>query len=472
MLTLRPYQQTLVDDIRTVLRAGHKAVLAVLPTGGGKTVIAAALAHGALRKGSRAWFLCHRDFLIHQTSGTFTDTEIPHGFLAAGRPAEKFPTMICSVDTLRSRLHRLQEKPNLVFWDEAHHVRATGWEHIWMWLGPECVHVGLTATPQRLDGRGLGPPFQAMVQGPSAAKLIEMGYLCEFRAFAPSKPDLDEVEIVAGEYNQRQLGEAVDKSVITGDVVKHYTDHAKGMRAVYFCVNVAYSKRLAADFRSKGYKARHVDGETPTDERILAAKQFANGEIEILTNCALFGEGYDLASQAGVPVTIDVVGLVRPTKSLALHLQQCGRCLRPKEYPAIILDHAGNIERHGLPNEERQWDLADRKKGTKPATTRICPECLGISPIAALVCVCCGTPFEVKERSGPIHKDGLLEEIDVKAHQPSSLYAQLERCRNYDEVRLLGERRGYQKGWAWHAWHGLQKSRQKRAESQAKAYLR
>ena len=474
MLKLRPYQEKLVADTRDAMKAGHDAVLAVLPTGGGKTVLSADLTRKSQEKGKTIWFLCHRDFLLHQTSMTFDQMELQHGFLAAGRPVGMLPTMICSVDTVKARLSKMATKPDLIIWDEAHHTKAAGWEKIRAWAGDKCKHIGLTATPQRLDGKGLNPPFTAMTLGPTTAELMAMGNLSKYRAFAPSKPDLSGVHTVAGDYNQRELQEAVEKSVITGDIVKTYLEMGFGHRGVYFCPSIKYSKALAQEFEAAGVHARHVDGETDTEDRIAAARMFAQGKLQILTNCSLFGEGYDLSAQAGMDATIELVGLVRPTQSLTLHLQQIGRCLRPKDYPAVILDHAGNLEEHGLPDEDRLWSLDGQVRNK--ASVRICKACQAANALRAIVCVCCGEPLAEKKgpRAGPEHVEGELVEVDVELLARRKR-AELRDCRTRQDFADYAKRWGYKPGWVFHAWRGFQEAQrrgQERIEAQARAYLR
>lgn len=467
-MILRPYQTRLYDGLLREARAGHKAILAVLPTGGGKTVVASALMDNARAKGKSAWFICHRDFLIAQTAGTMKQFGLTHGYIAAGYPEGVVPMMCVSVDTLRSRLHRTTVRPDLMIWDEAHHARAESWLKVWDWAGTSVTHVGLTATPQRLDGAGLGVipgkpgGFTAMVEGPTTAELMRLGQLSGYRAFAPGTPDLSGVRTVGGDYDAHQLSEAVERSVIVGDVVDHWKRHAPGRKSVYFAVNISFSKRLAEAFEDGGVPALHIDGNTPSIERVAAARALAEGRIQVLVNVALMGEGFDLAAVAGMDCNVECVGLVRPTQSLALHLQQIGRGLRPKRQPCIILDHAGNVMKHGLPDDERFWSLDGRKKGPPRKTTvKTCEVCLGVSPINATVCVCCGAPFLVKGRDGPDHVDGTLVEIDPK-ERARRMRDEVAAAPTLDALKAIGAKRGYKPGWAFFVWKARQAERRDR----------
>lgn len=467
MMQLRPYQTKLYDGLLAEARAGHKAILAVLPTGGGKTVVAAALMENARAKGRTAWFACHRDFLVEQTSGTLRQFGLPHGFIAAGRADGIVQSMVVSVDTLRSRLARFSVRPHLVIWDEAHHSRAASWQRVWEWMGPGVTHLGLTATPERLDGRGLGPipgepgGFTAMVQGPTTRELMEMGNLSGYRAFAPGKIDLSGVRTTAGDYDKHQLAEAVEKAVITGDVIAHYQTKAAGLRAVYFCVSVAYSKRLARAFCEAGIPASHIDGTSTAEERFIAARALATGRIKVICNVALLGEGFDLEAVAGMPCSVEAVGLIRPTQSLALHLQQIGRALRPKPHPAVVLDHAGNFARHGFPDDDRLWDLNGRKKGPpRDALVKTCRECLAVNPIQATHCSECGAPFGVV-RTGPAHVPGKLVEIDVNARRLAR-WKEEEAADTLEKLIALGKKRGYKPFWAHKFYAARQAARARR----------
>lgn len=470
-MQLRDYQRDLIANIRGSIREGHRNVLAVLPTGGGKTVIASALAKSTAERGQGLFFIVHRDFLVHQTAQTFDRAGLDYGLVVAGKKFKDRPIQICSIDTLKNRLEKL-DRPQVMLWDEAHHMRAAGWMKVHGWTGDN-INIGLSATPERLDGKGLNPPFTAMVEGPTTGMLMSWGMLSQYRAYAPSSPDMSDVRTVAGEYSQSDLEKAVRESVIMGDVVGTYQEKASGTRAIYFCPNIKYSQELAAAFRQAGINALHIDGETPSNERTQAAVDFAEGRLDVLTNCALFGEGYDLAAQAQRDVTIDCVGLVRPTQSMSLHRQQIGRGLRPKDYPCIILDHAGNIERHGLPDDEIEWSLEGRPKEPRKSTTKQCPQCSCINPIHEKVCIECGSPLTEKrgERSGPeVVEDIQLSEIDYDAHKAKRQEQRAEelRCQTKEDFVNLGKARGYKPQWAYIAWSKAKA----RVEAQAKAYLR
>jgi DNA repair protein RadD len=449
---LRPYQEDMIAGARALLRQ-HQAVLIQAPTGAGKTALAAFMAGSAVSKGLRVWFICHRDFLVDQTSKTFTKVGIDHAFIAAGwtfQPHKR--VQICSIDTVKNRLDRLTP-PDLVIWDEGHHTAAAGWRKVRDWAD-KAKHVGLSATPCRLDGKGLDDLFNAMVPGPAVSWLIENKFLSDYRAYAPSTPDLSGVHTRAGDYAAGELDAAMNKAAMIGEYPRHYLTYARGMRAVYFATSVATSERIAAMFRDAGVHAQHIDGTTPTAERKAYARRFALGEIQVLTNAALFGEGYDLAAQAGIDVSIDCVGLCRPTQSLALHLQQIGRGLRLSEGKrhAVILDHAGNIMKHGLPDDDREWSLEGQKKGKKGAQDiavplRQCPKCFACHRPAPK-CPDCGYSYPIEVKQTIEEVEGELLEIDKEALR-ATRKAEEAKARTLDELIALGQARGYKNPVAW-----------------------
>jgi len=242
-----------------------------------------------------------------------------------------------------------------------HHIASKTWADPFN-LFSDSYQIGLTATPERLDGKGLNDYFKVMVKGPDMSWLIDNGYLSKYKVYAPTKPNLKGVKRVMGDYQKTSLNDVMMSPKIIGDTVKEYKKLASGKRAVVFAVSVKHSIAVVDEFKAQGIAALHVDGTTPAAQRDYAIESFAKGNIKILSNVGLFGEGFDLPA-------IEACILLRPTQSLGLYLQMVGRALRlskGKEY-ATILDHTGNIVRHGLPCQKRQWSLTgtpwkERKK--------------------------------------------------------------------------------------------------------------
>lgn len=445
MITLRPYQSRGLDAIRDEFRAGRRSALYVLPTGGGKTVCFSELARRVLANGKRVVTLVHRDELVEQVSETLTSFGVQHGVLAAGRREYGQAATVASVFTLARALDRLPA-PDLLIIDEAHHVtvKSTWGKVVAAW--PNTLLLGVTATPQRLSGEGLGAVFETMVQGPTVGTLISDGYLADYRLFAPSRPDTAHLHKRGGDYQQGETAALMNKSTITGNAVAHYRKHADGRPAVAFCVSIRHAEDVAAEFRAAGYRAVSIDGGTDLQLRRMTVRDFREGRINVLVSCDLISEGFDCP---GIHCGI----LLRPTASLGLYLQQVGRCLRtsPGKDRAILLDHAGNSQRHGLPDDERQWSLGGRgesKAASEPTlSVRTCPQCFAVARAFASHCKECGCVFPVQARV-VAQVEGELQAVDV-AEVRRKREEETRAARTFNELVELARQRRYRDPNAW-----------------------
>lgn len=456
-IILRPYQELSLVETRAELRK-HKSVLMQLPTGAGKTAIATVMSANSSAKGNIVFFICHRSELVFQTAKTFRSHGIDFGIISAKHHFMPNKSVyICSVDTLRNR-HNKQyiPTPNLVIWDEAHHCGAKTWGKLKNYYS-NSFHVGLSATPCRLDGKGLGEHFSALVLGPTVGELINQGHLSDYDIYAPSQPDMTGVHKRMGDYSRGESEAVMDTGKIIGNVVSNWRRYANNKRTIGFAVSVKHSMHMAAAFNAVGINAGHIDGSMKSSERNRIARDFADGAITCLWNVDILGEGYDLAAQAGIPVTIDAVIQARPTQSLSLHLQQVGRALRPKMdgSRAIILDHAGNYTRHGLPDDEREWSLdgnkeqLSRKKSEDTIqAVKQCGECFYVHKPAPR-CPSCGHIYGGDGRK--IEEiDGKLEKLDKDAARKSARKEQGS-AQTLDDLVELGRKRGYKNPYAWAA---------------------
>lgn len=368
--TLRSYQKTAIENLRGLLRQGRKRIVLCMPTGGGKTVVAASMIHSALQRGSRSIFLAHRRELIDQTVDKLNSFGVQAGVIMAGdsRRDDYLPTQVASVQTL---VRRLDRKPhaNIIFVDECHHAASDTYKKI-IEAYPDAVVVGLTATPWRSDKIGLADIYEDSVLACTPAELIEMEALVPFDVFAYDAPDLHEVGVVAGEFNQRDLGIACNTQVLVGSVVREYVEHAEGRRAIVFPVNIAHSMHLVDEFRGAGFTAMHVDCNTEAEIRKNVMDRFRHGDLTILSSVGVLTEGFDAPAA-------EVCIMARPTKSLSLYIQMGGRVLRTSpetgKKRALIHDHAGNTLRLGLLDEPRDYSL----KPTQPRIRALhtCPAC-------------------------------------------------------------------------------------------------
>lgn len=453
-MNLRPYQLDLIDKTRALMKEGCKSILIQSPTGSGKTLLTAHMLHTAASKGMRSWFVVHRKELIDQSARAFKLEGLEHGIIAAGYGKSYGRSIqLASIQTLAKRFGQYRA-PSLIVWDECHHIAASSWKKIYE-ANPNSYHIGLSATPQRLDGKGLVAFFEKMVNGPSVSWLIENGFLSKYRLYAPASVDLSNVHKRMGDYAKDELTTAVDKPKITGSAVEHYKKYAAGKRAIVFAVSVEHSKHIVEEFQKEGFNAEHVDGETPQEERARSVERFREGNTQILSNVELFSEGFDLPS-------VEVAILLRPTQSLGLYLQQCGRSLRPFDgkQNAILLDHVGNVERFGLPDQDREWSLEcrDKSKGEYQASVRICPFCFGAFSSSPL-CPFCGAIMPLKSREIET-VSGDLKEIDEAAQLALKLKWKKEQGmqKGYSQLVTLAKERNYKKPEAWAAI--IMKSRQ------------
>lgn len=457
-MNLRPYQQAAVNALRQSYLTGHKAPLFVLPTGGGKTFVFSYVALNAVERGRTVCILVHRRELLMQASKSLLTMGVPHGLIAPGFNQTTQPVQIASVQTLSQRIKRGQLRQfDLIIIDEAHHAVAGTWQKIRDQF-PASRLLGVTATPCRSDGMGLSAAFDDMILGPSMAELVEMGFLVKPVVYAPpSIIDLSGVRKRGGDFDQRQVAERVDKPTITGDVIGHYRKLCGGKPAIAFCASVAHAEHVAGEFRAHGFKARSVDGGTAPADRAEAIAALGRGDLHVLTSCDIISEGTD------VPVVSAAI-LLRPTQSLSLYIQQVGRALRPApgKDRAIILDHVGNVLRHGMPDEDRDWSLdgIDRKPkadNDNVPTVKQCENCYFVfRPQPA--CPSCGHVHEIKAREVK-HQDGELIEID--AARAEALRREKKRevgqARTLEDLQEVARKRGYSMQWAKHVFNARSK---------------
>lgn len=450
---LRDYQENLISDARGAMLAGHRRPLLVLPTGGGKTVVAARIIAGAVARGRRVIFIAHRKELIDQASAKLDASGIDHGVIMAShwRRRPNAPVQVASIATLINR--NLHHPPNLIFIDEAHRARAASYQSV-LEAYPDAFAIGLTATPIRSDGKGLGHLFDRIVQGPSVAHLTEQGYLVPARVYAPANPDTAGVKVTAGDYNQGALQQVMDKPKLTGDIVAHWRRLADGRLTVCFASGIQHSQHIVDQFRDAGVTAEHIDGTTPKDERERILADLASGRVQVVSNYGVLTEGWDCP-----PVSCAIIA--RPTKNEGLYLQMAGRILRPAsgKDEAIILDHAGCTLMHGLVHEDRHWTLErDKERDAGPKINlrlpRVCPDCFRVCEPGAVECPC-GYVFSSRNSDGPEHVDGELEEVTGRR---VSRYDGIPQDRRR-EIYLRFVREGVLRGWkptaAWKKYYEM-----------------
>ncbi|MEQ9643224.1 MAG: DEAD/DEAH box helicase [Alphaproteobacteria bacterium] len=457
---LRDYQSDVILKAREVIAAGKCRVLIVAATGAGKTIVASDIIRTANERDNGVLFLAHRRELIEQASQKLHATGIDHGIIKAGMPLRlDQPTQVASVQTLWSRAYRGSaiEKPDakLIVVDEAHRASARTYRRI-IEDYPDAVVIGLTATPCRGDGRGLGDDFDAIVECPSVAGLIDTGFLVPTRVFAPTMPDLSDVKSRAGDYIADQLAKVMDTTKITGDIIEHWHKLAERRKTVVFASSVGHSVRIRDEFRRSGVMAEHIDGNTPEDERADILKRLSTGAVEVVCNCMVLTEGWDQPD-------VSCVVLARPTKHMGLYRQMVGRVLRPAEgkADALVLDHAGCTFRHGFVEDPVQWTLAPDQRPDNPAqrarsegspSDRLarCPECSHIRK-AGDPCRSCG--WKPRPRAQDVEViDGELGLLDRKHTVKADQIDAAGRRQWYAELLYVAAEKGRKRGWAAHTY--------------------
>ena len=443
MIKLRTYQDKGVNQIREALRAGHKSVLYVAPCGAGKTVLFTYVAANAAARRTRTVICVHRRELLLQASRALTEQGVPHGIIAPGQPSTPHVIQVASVQTL---VRRKGLKFDFLVFDEAHHCTANTYKTICA-AHPNARILGVTATPCRMTGAGLGTVFDHMIMGPHYSELIDHGHLVSAVVYAPAlMPNLDGVRSRAGDYVRERLAAVMDTRQITGNAVEHYRRLCNGLPAIVFCVSVEHANHVAEDFAAQGFRSAVVDGKTQQDIRDDRIASLEDGRLNVLASCDLISEGVD------IPV-VSVAILLRPTKSTGLYMQQAGRVLRPSQGKdkAIILDHVGNSLKHGLPDQDRDWTLEDgyvphkREADEDGPDVRACEQCYAVHEWAK-ECPYCGYVYPVKVVAPPEEVEGNLEPITQEEREEMLKQA---RTASLSDLHKIGKRLGYKKGWAW-----------------------
>jgi superfamily II DNA or RNA helicase len=455
-MELRQYQKDALNGIIKSKRKGNKNILLQAATGSGKTVMASAYVKYCVEKGMKVLFLAHRRELITQCSEKLDAFNIKHGLIMAGKASELWhKVQVASIDTLRSRslTNKREELPqaDLVIIDEAHRCLSQTYLKL-ISLYEDSYILGLTATPVRTDGRGLGHIFQDMIQAPSIKWLTEVGSLVKADYYAPTIPDLRSIKSSMGDYNSVDLEKEMNNPKLIGDIIASWKAIAKDKKTIVFASSVAHSISLAQSFIDLGVRAAHIDGGTDNDEREEILEAFNHGNLQVVCNCMVLTEGFDCP-----PAEICV--LARPTKSLGMYLQMIGRVLRPHpgKEKATIIDHSGAVYMHGFVDETVDWRLDPGKSLTikekkiereKEAAEIICEGCFSMFS-GSNICPKCGHATEKKSQ--------FMQVIDKELGLVDKVTKEVKKKLKYTEdfkrdfyAMLLGHcmLRGFHSEWA------------------------
>ena len=436
-IQLRDYQLESIESVRDAIRKGLRRVLLNIPTGGGKTLTSASILRAAVAKGSRVLFVAHRKELIDQTVRTFARLGITQTGVIRGSDPRRDPEAAIQIASIQTLARRAKPRADVVVIDECHRALASTYQEHLFEAYPDAVILGLTATPCRSDGKPLGKAFQSLILGATYSGLIVAGHIVAPVVYGtPMTPDLANVRTTAGDFNLEDLEDAVNRSALIGNVVDEWKRRSEGRRTVVFAVSVAHSHALCEAFAAAGARAGHIDGTTAEDERAETLAKLERGDLEVVCNVGVLCEGWDLPA-------CKCLVLARPTKSLALYMQMAGRILRPwGELPPLILDHGGNVDRHGLPHVDREWSLEASVKKSPASPSKACPACFAYIAPSLPACPHCGHVFP---KAAPAER-AELEVVEGVALVLRTLDGPDEQLRFFRDLAKQAETRGWKPG--------------------------
>lgn len=457
---LRDYQQQLLNDIHTAYDHGARAVCAQMPTGSGKSVV---LRQAVKEHQGYSCTIAHRQELVSQLSMHLATVGVVHRIVApvnvirtiAKEHQEEFGrsylsdgsiTFVASSQTLASRAKAGKIEPwwhqiTFTAHDEFHHVLRNNQFGRAVDLFPNARMLGVTATPYRTDKQGLGSHADgyadALVTGPTMRELIDHGHLSDYEIMLPTG-DFDRSRLVigsTGDFTQASLRKEAERSHIVGDVVQTWLCAASDKQTIVFATDIDTAQEIAKGFKQWNIAAECVSSRTGEYERFSAIRRFRDRHLQVLVNVALFDEGFDVPG-------VDCVVMARPTQSLGMYLQSCGRALRPSpgKTHALIIDHVSNVKEHGLPDAPRAWSLASERKkrnGDTGIPISTCENCFRDYERSHRACPYCGHEKLPMQRNGPEAVDGDLELLDrdtlaalrasIQLEAPASVAQRVER---------------------------------------------
>ena len=448
MYQLRDYQLETINNIYKSMANHHKSIMVQQPPRTGKTVIMAEIARRATAKGNRVLFVVHRREIVKQVKQTFINQSVDMSL-----------AMVGMVQTVAIRLHHIPT-PKVLFVDEAHHSLAKSYQRILKHF-PDAIKLLFTATPYRMSGEGFEAVADDLIVGKPISWLIENNFLAPVDYYAPTEINTEKLKIKrTGEFDSKSIEEAF-KPKIYGNAVKTFQKLANNKQAIAYTYNVASAEHLAKEFNANGITAQAVNGKTPIEHRDAIIADYKAGKIQVVTNAELFTEGLDLPN-------VDCVVMLRPTRSLSLYLQFAMRSMNPRPGKrAIIIDHVGNVNRFGLPTDDRNWSLyGNGKTGTtntrvaEVKSVTVCPKCFATFYRSGDKCPACGAVL-TEEKELEVVDDVELKKITqqrlIKIHKiiddrmnmniagkrPSDL-------QSYEEIQAYGKLNNYKPGWAYY----------------------
>ena len=445
-MALRDYQAGAIRQVYGSLRS-HPATMLQMPTGSGKTHVAMDIIKHGLKHDRRIMFGVDRLTLLDQTLDKFYEEGIPFGITQGNHPMSNpsAPVQIASVQTLQRRGKSAWPDFNLAIFDEAHTNYSVIADMIDHWNGLK--YIGLSATPFT---KGLGLIWNDLVVATTTGELIEQGYLSDYEAYGPSTPDLKGVKRSGADYSSTDVAERMEPLV--GDILAHYESMGEGRKALGFTPTVAFAQLLADEFQAAGHSADHVSGHDTDERRREVMKAFERGDTKVIFNCEVLTKGFD---QPDVEVGI----IARPTRSLSLHIQMLGRFLRVggSREKKLILDHAGNIERLGFPDDPLPTTLDMGEQGANSDTRQKddpqpwnCPKCHALCAERTVTCLVCGYTKSRQAQEVEV-KAGVLQRLS----RGSDLKDRDLKQDVYSQLLYLADARQYSTGWASHKYREI-----------------
>ena len=415
--------------------------------------------------GARVWVLTHRLNLVKQLGDELHESRINFSYILPGFPQLNCKVLVGSIQTVIRRKDRMPN-PDIIIIDEFHHVRSKAYMDLLREYN--ALVLGFTATPQRLDGKPLRAICDKLIIGPSMRELINSRYLCDYDYFAPMTIDMSDVKHIAGEFAINESLVKVDSKAIVGNVIEHYRRYANHQHSIVSCVSIDHAEHVATQFREAGYKAQAIHSRLSQDRTEALLQGLKNGSLELLMQCDMLGEGTDIK---GASVSIDL----QPTMSLTRYMQRVGRVLRyVPDKRAIVLDHVGNFERHGLPDDPRKWSLDGIDTNDKGILLyRRCESCLRPVKKTLAVCPYCGEEFAMNERERelPTEREGELVNVREAAgfelvsesfedHKRRTIAAIAARARTLKEAIAIAREHGYENHrFGFYVWTKILKRR-------------
>lgn len=422
---LYEHQLEFLNNIKQSIRNGNRRIMCVAPCGFGKSVIMKYICDSANNKGNSSLVVVHRIELVNQL--------------------EERGLNVAMIQTLSRHLTNTHD---ILIIDESHLALAKTYRKVIDYY-KDAVILYFTATPQRLDGQAFGIIADDIVISKSAKWLIENNYLAPYDYYAPKLlVDASKLELSQGDYAQSSIIEQMDKPKVYGDIFNEWCKFAKGKKTIVYASSLSHSQRIADYFAYNGVSSSHIDGNTPKQERAVIIEKFKRGDILVLTNYALIVEGFDVPD-------CECCIIARPTQSLVIHIQSTMRCMRYKPNKrAIILDFVGNYERHGLPDDEREWSLERIKRVRTKADDepkvliRNCPNCFKVYP-ASIGVVCPYCHFNVGKTKEEIEYDEKQELIKLEAFERKNKRIEVGMAKTKADLERIAKERGYARGWVY-----------------------